>query len=115
MVELNTVVLECSAKRKHVPPWLYVRARNAADLTVLDDCEEGVLSFLDGTAESYPAFILSDDIGAVVSNMKCECGRTTDVVEIRRRVRRIEERGCALRMSARYEASDRGSGRDLLE
>jgi len=34
-VELNTVMIECSAHRKHVPPWLYAAARDPDRLTVL--------------------------------------------------------------------------------
>lgn len=98
MVELNTVIMECSAKSLHIPPWLYVRARNHATLEVVPSGVSGVLSYLDPTAVSYPAFILSDDLGVVFENQTCACGRTSDVLKIERRLNTVETRGCALKM-----------------
>jgi long-chain-fatty-acid---luciferin-component ligase len=98
MVELNTVLVECEAKRLHVPPWLYARAREPASLDVLPSGRSGVLSYLDPTARSYPGFVLSDDLGTVEENVACPCGRSSDVVAIERRLNTIESRGCALKM-----------------
>jgi long-chain-fatty-acid---luciferin-component ligase len=97
MVELNTVLLECERRRKHVPPWLVVFVRDAATLQILPDGSTGVLSYLDATASSYPGFILSDDFGSLRAT-PCLCGRTGPTLEIGRRVKRIEARGCALKM-----------------
>jgi len=97
MVELNTVIFECEKQQKHVPPWLHVSARRASDLEAVDEGESGILSYLDPTALSYPAFILSDDLGRV-SQQICGCGRRSAVMSIDRRLRSIEERGCGLRM-----------------
>lgn len=62
MVELNTLLLGCEHGRKHIPPWLVVLARRPADMSVTDPGEQGMLSFLDPTAISYPCFVLSDDL-----------------------------------------------------
>jgi len=97
MVELNTVIFECEKQQKHVPPWLHVSARRASDLEAVDEGESGILAYLDPTALSYPAFILSDDLGRV-SHQICGCGRRSAVMSIDRRLRSIEERGCGLRM-----------------
>ena len=64
---------------------------------------KGVLSFLDPTPRSYPGYLLSEDIGIVYEDFACGCGRTTDAVEIVRRVNRVESRGCALRIEAMTE------------
>jgi long-chain-fatty-acid---luciferin-component ligase len=95
MVELNTVLFECEAARKHVPPWLLVRARRAADLSVAPAGEVGVLSYLDPTPLSYPGFVLSDDLGSV-DDSQCPCGRYGDTVVLSRRLNTIEDRGCGL-------------------
>lgn len=100
MVELNTVLFECELGHKHVPPWLVALARRPSDLGVAEPGEEGLLSFLDPTATSYPSFILSDDFG-VVEHERCDCGRHGQTVAINRRLAAIEERGCGLKM-ARY-------------
>lgn len=98
MVELNTVLIECSHKRLHIPPWLYVRARDTATLGVLPGGASGVLSYLDPTARSYPSFFLSDDLGIVEENVVCACGRWGDIMRIERRLNTMESRGCALKM-----------------
>lgn len=94
-VELNSVLLECEQRRKHVPPWLYAVARDPRDLAPLPPGTLGLLSFVDPTAGSFPCFVLSDDIG-IVHEPTCPCGRTTETVEVIRRVRRSQELGCAL-------------------
>lgn len=104
MVELNTVLLECEHARKHVPPWLVVIPRRAADLRPADEGEEGLLSYLDPTATSYPSFILSDDFGSV-DESGCPCGRYGPTVAVSRRLATIEERGCGLKLE-RYTRSE---------
>ncbi len=97
MVELNTVLIECGAHRKHVPPWLVATARDPGSLAALPDGVTGVLAYLDPTPTSYPGFVLSEDFGSVHTD-PCPCGRTAPTVTIERRVKRIESRGCALKM-----------------
>ena len=102
MVELNTVMIECENKNLHIPPWLYVRAREPASLAVVASGAPGVLSYLDPTALSYPAFILSDDLGLVIENVACPCGRQSDVLHVERRLNTVESRGCALKMDGSF-------------
>ncbi|MBI1925491.1 hypothetical protein HYR99_14715 [Candidatus Poribacteria bacterium] len=105
MVELNTVLLECEYRRKHIPPWLVVLVREPGTLEPVSEGEVGILSYLDATANSYPGFILSDDFGRV-TNSPCPCGRTGGTLEVVRRVNRIEARGCALRMDGAILVAD---------
>jgi long-chain-fatty-acid---luciferin-component ligase len=99
-VELNTVFIECSSHRKHVPPWVYVAARDPERLQVLPPGTEGVLSYLDASAISYPAFIVTDDVGIVDEGL-CPCGRTGVTMRVFRRLTRLAERGCALTLDRR--------------
>jgi long-chain-fatty-acid---luciferin-component ligase len=109
MVELNTVVFECEQHRKHLPPWLHVSAREPGTLELLPAGETGVLAWLDPTAASYPAFLLSDDFGRIDADA-CPCGRTGESVQIIRRVRKVETRGCALKIdSSTQPAQDPGA------
>lgn len=98
MVELNTVILECGSGTKHVPPWLQVEALDIRELTPLDNGEIGILAYADPTAESFPAFILSDDFGAVDRDFLCSCGVQSDILSIERRINTLETRGCALKI-----------------
>ncbi len=97
MVELNTVVFECEHRQKHVPPWIEVIARRPYDMRRADPGEEGVLTYLDPTATSYPGFVFSDDLGRV-SPGPCKCGRVGATVVLSRRLTKVDERGCALKM-----------------
>jgi long-chain-fatty-acid---luciferin-component ligase len=105
MVELNTVMLECENHRKHIPPWLVVLVRDPGTLEPVCDGAPGLISYLDPTANSYPGFILSDDFGRA-SQEPCACNRTGPTLEIVRRVRRIESRGCALKMDRSIRVSE---------
>ncbi len=98
MVELNTVFFECKHHNKHCPPWTHVRARNPRTLDVLKSGEFGLLSFLDATPESFPGFLLSEDFGRVIENYNCPCGIQSDILQIERRVNKVESRGCALKI-----------------
>ncbi len=97
MVELNSVLFECETGAKHVPPWLAVIALRPADMSVADPGEEGILTFLDPTATSYPGFICSDDFGSVRAG-GCACGRLGEILELTRRMTTVEERGCGLKL-----------------
>jgi long-chain-fatty-acid---luciferin-component ligase len=98
MVELNSVLNECEFHEKHVVPWVDVQARDARTNQVIEDGELGCLAFYDGSALSYPCFVLAEDYGFVYSD-KCRCGRIGKRVKVVRRLEGIESRGCALKMA----------------
>lgn len=100
-VELNTVMLECAARRKHIPPWLEVIVRDPRTLAPVPDGAEGLLSYLDPSATSYPCFILADDFGRIEAG-PCRCGWHGRTLSLGRRIKRPEEWGCALKMDRAY-------------
>ena len=77
MVELNTVVFECEAAHKHIPPWLIVEALDSEAQQPVSTGEMGVLAYWDALPTGYPGFVISDDFG-VVDHGRCECGREPD-------------------------------------
>lgn len=97
MVEINTLILECRALRKHVPTWLRVEVLDPRTGRRAARGEDGVLCFWDPTAQSYPGFVMSDDVG--VLDDRCSCGAAGPVVEVVGRVNRTEGRGCAAKLS----------------
>ena len=99
--ELNTVIMECTAHRKHVPCWVHATARDPRTLEILPRGQRGLLSYLDGSAQSYPAFIVSDDVGVVDEGL-CECGREGVFLTLERRVEGRAQRGCALSIDKAY-------------
>lgn len=106
MVELNSIVTECEVHTKHILPYMEVNALDPANLEPYEDGQPGVLSFIDPMARSFPCFILSDDIGVVKKNYKCQCGRTSDIMIYIRRFERSEDRGCALKMNYSIKKGD---------
>ncbi|TDC86425.1 hypothetical protein [Actinomadura sp. 7K507] len=100
LVELNTVLFECRAQRNHVPPWLHVTVRAPGDLRPLPHGEEGLLGYLDPSAQSYPCFIVTDDVG-VLRTGPCECGHSGRTLDVLRRVRRLAHQGCGLELESR--------------
>jgi long-chain-fatty-acid---luciferin-component ligase len=100
-VELNSVFMECSAHHKHVPPWVFACTRNPATLAAQPAGTPGLMSFLDASANSYPAFIVSDDVGTVEEG-DCACGRSGTWISIQRRVEGRGQRGCAIAMDRAY-------------
>jgi long-chain-fatty-acid---luciferin-component ligase len=105
MVELNTVVFECEAARKHVPPWLIVEALDAETQQPVAAGEMGVLAYWDALPTGYPGFVISDDFGAV-DHSQCECGRSGPTMNFERRVTASDERGCARAMDSETEVSE---------
>ncbi|WP_165486024.1 hypothetical protein [Frankia sp. Cppng1_Ct_nod] len=103
-VELNSVLMECAAGRKHAPPWLYPMTRNER-LEPLSDGEPGLLSYLDPTAVSYPCFIVGDDLGRITPG-RCPCGSGGRLVEITRRLDGPADAGCALKMQDRFDLGE---------
>ena len=62
----------------------------------LDDGKEGVITFLDSSSNSYPAFVVTDDIGYVTNG--CDCGLNGQVFHYVRRVETVETKGCAMKL-----------------
>lgn len=103
MVELNTAMVECACGTFRIPPWLWVESVDPRDLSPSQD-DHGVLAFADPSATGYPCFILSEDVGRVIRDHRCECGLRGDVVQLERRLRKTESRGCALRLDKKEQA-----------
>jgi long-chain-fatty-acid---luciferin-component ligase len=104
-VELNTVCMECRAHRKHVPAWVHATTREPDGFAALPRGEVGLLSFLDASARSYPAFLVTDDVGVVEEGL-CGCGRVGTTVAIHRRLTTRAQRGCALAIDRRTAGSE---------
>ncbi|HCL7156464.1 TPA: long-chain fatty acid--CoA ligase, partial [Escherichia coli] len=100
-VELNTCFFEDEMQRKHVPPWVYARALDPETLKPVPDGTPGLMSYMDASATSYPAFIVTDDVG-IISR---EYGKYPGVlVEILRRVNTRTQKGCALSLTEAFDS-----------
>ena len=97
MVESNALAVECEHRHKHLPPWCHVTVRdvedNAAEVAL---GRTGVVGILDALSLSYPAFILSEDLGRLGTEDVCPCGRTGQTISFVGRLPRAEPGCCAV-------------------
>jgi hypothetical protein len=95
MVELNTPLMRCDDGRYHVPPILEPCLFDETLQPIAPGAEViGIFGFLDPTATSYPAFVVTGDEARLVREpCRCGLGGPALVGEVRRGVGR-EVRGC---------------------
>jgi phenylacetate-coenzyme A ligase PaaK-like adenylate-forming protein len=96
MVEqVGSVFLECEQGQLHAPAFADVIAR---DLRTLEPIvgREGVLQVLSALPTSYPGHsLLTEDLGTVLGEDDCPCGRKGKYFSVRGRIARSEIRGCS--------------------
>lgn len=97
MVEqVGGVFLECDAGVLHAPSFCDVIARDVRTLSPAPFGQEGVLQVLSTLPTSYPGHsLLTEDLGTVLGEDDCPCGRMGKYFAVRGRVARSEIRGCS--------------------
>jgi long-chain-fatty-acid---luciferin-component ligase len=105
LIESDMLAIECEHHRKHVPPWCHVSVRDVASPTKEARAGvSGLIAVLDGLNTSYPAFVLTEDIGTVSEGV-CECGRSGQMVAFSRRLKGAEVGCCAVNIERQLDAS----------
>lgn len=96
MVEQTGIVfIDCKAGRKHAPNFADVKIRNFYTLAENDANDPGYIEIISVLPDSYPGMsILTEDIGVVLGQDDCPCGRKGKYFEFRSRVQKAEPRGC---------------------
>jgi phenylacetate-coenzyme A ligase PaaK-like adenylate-forming protein len=96
MVEqVGSVFLECEHGVLHAPSFADVIARDARTLEPVQG-REGVLQVLSALPTSYPGHsLLTEDLGTVLGEDDCACGRKGRYFTVRGRIARSEIRGCS--------------------
>jgi long-chain-fatty-acid---luciferin-component ligase len=106
--ESNTFALDfCTERNMHLGPWVVAFNRDPETLEPLEPGEKGLMSVLDPTTLSYPAFVMSDDITRVSAPFECDCGLQTQTVQYVGRAPKAELRSCGLKMQQIIEGSDK--------
>jgi len=106
LIETNMLAIECEHHRKHVPPWCYVTIRDVTDpLREVEPGRTGSIGILDALSNSYPAFVLTEDIGEI-DESPCPCGRTGQTVQFRRRAQGAELGCCAVSIEKFIESQE---------
>jgi long-chain-fatty-acid---luciferin-component ligase len=98
LVECNFLAIECEHNQKHVPPWVKVVIRDIDNPSkiIRQSDKSGLITILDPTILSYPCFIQTEDIGRVGNDGVCTCGRISQTLSFRRRIRGAELGCCAV-------------------
>ena len=104
LTDIYTMLMECEYHRKHVPPWVHISTRNPQNINEeVAEGETGLLVLMSCSVNSYPAFVMTGDMGAVFKS-NCKCGRKGQIVEHRGRATKLGARGCAIRLEQFMEA-----------
>jgi long-chain-fatty-acid---luciferin-component ligase len=105
LTDIFSIIMECENHHKHVPPWMSVTIRDTKDLTKeMELGEPGLISFMSPLIYSYPAFIITGDMGKKTHEEKCECGMNGPTIEYLRRADGLAARGCAIVLDAAVKA-----------
>lgn len=94
MVEqIGSIFMECEHGRLHVPGFADVILR---DLASLQPAQSGAVEVMSLLPRSYPGHaILTEDIGSIVGEDDCPCGRMGKHIQIHGRIPKAEVRGCS--------------------
>ena len=97
MVEqTGSIFMECEAGYLHSSIYSDVVIRDSTDFSLCRTGEAGLVQLFSLLPFSYPGHvILSEDIGEVVGEDDCSCGRLGKYVRIHGRIKNAEIRGCS--------------------
>lgn len=97
MVEqVGSVFVECEAGHLHAPAFADVLVRDPQSFEVLPNGQAGVVQVLSCLPSSYPGHsLLTEDLGTVLGEDDCACGRRGRYFHIHGRIPRAEVRGCS--------------------
>lgn len=97
MVEqTGSLFMECEAGHLHAPVYADVIVRTAEDFGVAALGEEGILEVLSMLPRSYPGHaLLTEDVGVILGEDDCPCGRLGKYFHVHGRVAKAEVRGCS--------------------
>jgi phenylacetate-coenzyme A ligase PaaK-like adenylate-forming protein len=97
MVEqTGTIHMECESGHLHTSEYSDIIVRNPKDFSVCNIGEEGIIQLLSLLPISYPGqSILTEDIGTILGEDDCSCGRKGKYFKISGRLKNAEVRGCS--------------------
>lgn len=107
MVEqVGSVFVECEHGYLHAPNYSDIVIRNAYDWSECSLGEKGIVELHSLLPRSYPGHkLLTEDIGAVVGEDDCACGRKGKYFLIHGRIAKAEMRGCSDTHAASVDSS----------
>jgi hypothetical protein len=111
MVEnVGVVYPDCARGYKHVPAFAEVIIRDPLTLAPAEPGKQGMVQVCSVLPTSFPGFLLlTDDIGEIVGEDGCACGRRGAYFRFLRRVPKVELRGCGNLETTRQRRNGTGA------
>lgn len=97
MVEqVGSVFIECEHGNLHAPSFSEVIVRDPITWAALPPGQQGVIQVLSALPRSYPGHsLLTEDLGTLLGEDDCTCGRKGRHFQVHGRMARAEVRGCS--------------------
>ena len=97
MVEqTGTIYIECEAGHLHTSEYSEIFIRNPKDFSICKFGQEGIIQLISLLPLSYPGqSILTEDLGVLIGEDDCKCGRKGKYFKILSRLKNAEIRGCS--------------------
>lgn len=94
--QTGCIYMECPCGHLHASVWSDVLVRRPGDFSLCETGEPGILQVLSLLPRSYPGHsLLTEDMGVVLGEDDCPCGRLGKYFAVTGRVPRAEVRGCS--------------------
>lgn len=93
--QLGTVYPDCEHGYKHVPVYSDIIIRDSGSFEPLGCGEKGFIQLVSPIPNSYPGIsIITDDMGVLIAEDGCKCGRRGKVFLFKDRAEKSEIKGC---------------------
>ena len=94
--QTGSIYAECECGHLHASIYSDVIVRRSRDFTACDYLEPGLIQVLSVLPRSYPGHsLLTEDMGMILGEDDCPCGRKGKYIKILGRVKQAELRGCS--------------------
>lgn len=97
MVEqTGSIYLECESGHLHAPVFSDIITRDHRDFSALPNGHPGLIQAVSLLPLSYPGHsLLTEDLGTILGEDDCPCGRLGKYFEVTGRIKNAETRGCS--------------------
>ena len=94
--QAGSIFMECECGHLHASDYSGILFRRAADFSLCDVGEWGIIQVLSTLPKSYPGHsILTEDEGRMLGVDDCPCGRKGAYFEVAGRLKHAQIRGCS--------------------
>ncbi len=101
--QTGSIFMECEYGHLHCSDYSAVLFRRAKDFSLCEKGEEGLIQVMSTIPKSYPGHsLLTEDIGRMIGEDDCPCGRKGVYFEVIGRAQHAEIRGCSDTFAAEH-------------